>query len=57
MSSEFQNRMADIEKRKSQQRQGKDMTALQRIEMQRAGGERRLGQDRRISQREFGAPR
>ena len=47
MSSGFQDRLNEIERRKTQQRKETIMTAIQRIELERAGGDRRVSPDRR----------
>lgn len=46
----FQERLGDIERRYNQQRRGTKMTAIQRIEFERSGGDRRVSPERRAAE-------
>ena len=50
MSTGFEDRLNDIERRYTPERRGVELTAVQRIELERSGGDRRETAERRIAE-------
>ena len=50
MSTGFEDRLDEIERRYGPERRGVELTAVQRIELERSGGDRRETAERRIAE-------